>query len=1005
MKKGLAIVLAAATALTFAPVSTLGLQGVVEAQAADTKQDASATASVAGTTSVTEGTTDKTLIGSTGTLTLTITNTDSSTDATGVEVSVVSAKGTNATTAGTPASGFTVTSSPVATIAASNGTATVTIAAGSSVTSGNYFIQVQNGFNYAWTPFTYQTAADKDAADAAAADAAAVTAATDATFQNVPDTIYIRDTRDASLTLSPSWVVKKNSSSAENGADLYYQVTTSAPTTSKLLASAYKNTYGTAKTGDTDSTTKVLFDTSKKGSVTLKKDANSTAFAAGDEWLAAYKLNTADNNYTLVGFKKISIQPYENATYDLRLKQAPVTLSLGIDQSSDEVAIDKIFGADGNEISAAGYSIVSVYGDGIESNAFGTASNKNTVAVYNSSTKKFVPVNAGTAKVTVIATNSGKVAVANLNLEVLGTSQYAIKATVDGTKNSAQIGFDSDNNSANGIDSPVILDVKSNNTFDLAKHMYKNNDAIVLSYESSNSKNTVDATTGVVKATTVTDSFYVTVTGKLNGKTVAKTVVYFKVNALPFNELTVTGADKDQATVLNETEYAFTNSKVGITSMTEEKLAASQIKYVQIDVTGKETKEPTEALNIVSTSGAIVTASLVGQTTDGAFKGVSNAGVITLNKTKTSGVAVIKLVSNPTTTTALTTSYIYVVVDKADPKISAADAYKIGTDPGATAVSHESDIVFGEKTGTLKAKVLGTIADDITAEQNLYTADDADKFLKSITTSLGGGNTIYIATAEKKTMHVLLSYTTGDGTAYKVVTITSVPGVHNSVTKIEDATTGKVVYDSAKDSAVAVPELRLDGNTTLKVTLAYAIDKNDTTANISSTSLYYGTAANPVNPLNQNIITATKDEKKADGYTTFYLYPTTQGTQVVTFAPSGDISATDHSITYDDAKQLSITYRESLTLSKVTGLKVANKKGAAVSVSWTKQGTNVLYRVYKKVGSGKWVAKNVAGTKTSLKVKKGAKVTVKVKAYKKTDAGKTVWGPKATQVTKKTDKK
>ena len=36
MKKGLAIVLAAATALTLAPVSTLGLQGVVEAQAAET---------------------------------------------------------------------------------------------------------------------------------------------------------------------------------------------------------------------------------------------------------------------------------------------------------------------------------------------------------------------------------------------------------------------------------------------------------------------------------------------------------------------------------------------------------------------------------------------------------------------------------------------------------------------------------------------------------------------------------------------------------------------------------------------------------------------------------------------------------------------------------------------------------------------------------------------------------------------------------------------------------
>lgn len=91
--------------------------------------------------------------------------------------------------------------------------------------------------------------------------------------------------------------------------------------------------------------------------------------------------------------------------------------------------------------------------------------------------------------------------------------------------------------------------------------------------------------------------------------------------------------------------------------------------------------------------------------------------------------------------------------------------------------------------------------------------------------------------------------------------------------------------------------------------------------------------------------------------------------------------------------------------AKVAGLKVANKKGTAVSVSWKSQGANVLYRVYKKVGSGKWVAKNVAGSKTTLKVKKGATVTVKVRAYKKTDAGKTVWGPKATKVTKKTDKK
>ncbi|MDD5956381.1 MAG: Ig-like domain-containing protein [Lachnospiraceae bacterium] len=91
--------------------------------------------------------------------------------------------------------------------------------------------------------------------------------------------------------------------------------------------------------------------------------------------------------------------------------------------------------------------------------------------------------------------------------------------------------------------------------------------------------------------------------------------------------------------------------------------------------------------------------------------------------------------------------------------------------------------------------------------------------------------------------------------------------------------------------------------------------------------------------------------------------------------------------------------------AKVTGVKVSNKKGAKVSVSWTSQDKNINYRVYKKVGNGSWKAKNVAGNKTTLSVKKGAKVTVKVKAYVKDANGKTTWGPKATQKSLKTDKK
>ena len=90
---------------------------------------------------------------------------------------------------------------------------------------------------------------------------------------------------------------------------------------------------------------------------------------------------------------------------------------------------------------------------------------------------------------------------------------------------------------------------------------------------------------------------------------------------------------------------------------------------------------------------------------------------------------------------------------------------------------------------------------------------------------------------------------------------------------------------------------------------------------------------------------------------------------------------------------------------KVTGVTVSNKKGAKVSVNWTSQNGNVLYRVYKKVGSGKWIAKNVTSNKTTLSVKKGAKVTVKVKAFVKGADGKTVWGPKATSKSLKTDRK
>ncbi|MGN8773372.1 hypothetical protein [Candidatus Weimeria sp. HCP3S3_B5] len=1009
MKKGLAIVLAAATALTFAPVSTLGLQGVVEAQAA-TVQATNASAKV-----TLDGTNDAALSATTatvkagGSLTLTFENSSAS----AIDKATITAKkGGTAQDTGltvkqdgaalTGASDVFTLNSIAAKAGDKNGATTVVISfAGNATTGTDYTFEINYDSHTAKTlTVNYTNTADAQAAQDHLDDASK------AIFQGVDDTVYLRNTNDFSMDLKPSVITAGGKS--YNGSDLYYQQVSDATVGGSLTAPTTTTLTHATYTSEVQGTnTKINFK-AEKGKLTLarKSSASSDDFVAGKFILAAYTANTDNTDYTLVGYKTVNVKLAQNETYTLGLKASSYTMSLGTVDKTDALEVESVGKADGTKLSdstnptlnsfktaeaanwtVSGRGIVTVAADA----DVASITSDDVIAVYSTATKTFFAKHAGTTEATITVSNKSQIAQTKVPLTVLGTSQYALKATADGTADSAEIG-ESDTN-------PVILDVKSVNSYDLAKHLYKS-EGMTLSYESSNTKNTV-SDAGVVKATTVTDSFYVTVTGKINGNIVKQLRVYFKVNALPYDVPAVTGVDKDQADVLNGVDYA---SVVRAGIPTEEGLAASQIKYVQIDVTGTEPTNVTEALNIVSTSGAIVTASLAGQR-GSAVTGVSSNGVVTLAPNATTGVAAIKLVSTATSTTALSTNYVFVVVDKKDPEIKAADAYKIGTVAGAEDnKSFESDINFNDiiaKSGvTVRALVKG---DDLHAAKTLYSyaptqaVNDAN-FSNEVAGSTFKG--VHVARVQGKVENLLISYNAGAGTAYKVVRIDSVAGVRNSVTKIENVTTGKVVYDSAKDSAVAVPELRLDGNTTLKVTLAYAIDKNDTHANITSTSLYNGS-----DPLNQNIMTATRDEKKADGFTTFYLYPTTQGTQVVTFKPSGDISATDHSIVDNDNKQLSITYRESLTLSKVTGLKVANKKGAAVSVSWKSQGANVLYRVYKKVGSGKWVAKNVAGTKTSLKVKKGAKVTVKVKAYKKTDAGKTVWGPKATKVTKKTDKK
>ena len=93
------------------------------------------------------------------------------------------------------------------------------------------------------------------------------------------------------------------------------------------------------------------------------------------------------------------------------------------------------------------------------------------------------------------------------------------------------------------------------------------------------------------------------------------------------------------------------------------------------------------------------------------------------------------------------------------------------------------------------------------------------------------------------------------------------------------------------------------------------------------------------------------------------------------------------------------------TPSKVTGVKVSNKKGGYVTVTWTKQDQKNIKYYVKKTVNGKSAGKSVNGGKTTLKVKKGATVKVKVKAYIYDATGKKLVGTYSKTVTKKTDKK
>lgn len=550
-------------------------------------------------------------------------------------------------------------------------------------------------------------------------------------------------------------------------------------------------------------------------------------------------------------------------------------------------------------------------------------------------------------------------------------------------------------------DRVIVLDLSKNKTFDIKGHTVSNMDNTTYEYSVDTLNVTVDKD-GVATAAKV-GTAVVTVTPK-NSSGVKGTPVtlYFRVNQYANDDITVTGKDGDKATVLTTRQYNGNSNKL----TSEAALAAAQVGYVQIEVTGKEAADVKEDLTVKGTGKrtfALADKAKNNESVDAKTGQIRISHAYLNSDNFVPYTFAVKVTSSETSTSALTTGYFYVVVDYADAQLTGLEkSYSIGTSQfNPTYYESWLDLTAGKDSkvktnGIAKVNYL-TKYDDLD-DANLYTDDDAAAFV--------GTDIIYRATTAGKTAHLL--FATGNpsrkiGMKYQVVELKSVPGKSNYVTKVVNTATGKTIYEA--DGVTSGAAITIDKTTVLKVSVAYTPD-----ASLNPREDPAFTIAGAGDDFNYNttnlFVAATEDPKTYE----VTLIPSQEGTQLITILPtSGRLTTSDYSLVDETDLNIAVKYDSSAATtkpSKVTGLKLSQKKGAKVSVKFNKVTTNATMRYYvqKKV-SGKTSGKSIGSTKTTLSVKKGATVKVRVKAYYYDENGSKHVGKYSAWKTLKTDKK
>ena len=332
--------------------------------------------------------------------------------------------------------------------------------------------------------------------------------------------------------------------------------------------------------------------------------------------------------------------------------------------------------------------------------------------------------------------------------------------------------------------------------------------------------------------------------------------------------------------------------------------------------------------------------------------------------------------------------------------------------------STASDVVsYDNATRTFTALKYGTAVAKITARNSANTYGTATVYFRVQVVNKSAANTITVdpsvinLTASNKTATInAKASVAGTTLKYELVTAAGSDTTTTSSNITVDAATGKVTYVSS-DSGSAV--VRVSGNETNE---AIEPDPVYVAVNYSSAK-----APSTLDVTTKEITLKAGESQKIAATGSAITYKSSN-TDVADVAADGTVTAKKAGVAFvtvtspaDDqhAEGTAIVTvyvnqdgeADAVKPAKVTGVKVKNKKGGFVTVTWTKQNQkNIKYYVKKTVGK-KSSGKSVNGGKTTLQVKKGATVKVKVKAYVYNQAGDKLVGSYSKTVTFKTDKK